>query len=211
MKINITNTFTKSLNKFIMMETWWYKTYSFFRWDLWKFLSNVWKFRKELYEHSWWDYHFTLHMLRRSVSIMEKGMHRGLEVRVSRDKKIQKMQRLLELLDNKIEDKYIEIAETELGYELVTYPLEFEDIGNGLSRLLDTESDEEKAANRLIFDKSKEIEEREWNEIWEILKGQPISEYIDIVKEKKLNNTYNNQTDYYNDWFDGTGLRGWWD
>ena len=217
MKVNITDTFAKSLKKMIDHQTWWYKTYSFLRWDVWNFFSNVWKFRKELWEHRWWDYHFTLQMLYRSIAIMEKGMHNGLEVRQSRDKKIQKMQRLMELLDNKIDDKYIELAEKELGYELVMRGFEFEEIdrtdedGEKLYQMIDNETDEEKELNRKIFDKARELEEAQWDEIWEILKGKKYEDgseqLLDIMQEKDTKNTEKD----WNDWFDGSGLRGWWD
>ena len=97
MNINFTKSFSNSLNRIMIQNSWWYKTYSFFRWDLWHFFANVWRFRKELWNHSWWDYRFTLEMMYRSISIMEKGMHNGLEVRETREKKIEKMQRLLQL------------------------------------------------------------------------------------------------------------------
>jgi hypothetical protein len=210
MKVNITDTFTKSLKRLMMHESWWYKTYSFIRWDVWHFFSNVWKFRKELYEHRWWDYHFTLQMLYRSIAIMEKGMHAGLEVR---EKKIQKMQRLLVLLDNKINDTYIELAEKELGYEMISKGFEFEEVeetestGKKLYRLADNETEEERELNRKIFDRARELEKEQWDEIWEILKGQDNTEYIDMIQQKDTNGK---QKDW-NDWFDGSGIRGWWD
>jgi hypothetical protein len=213
MKVNITDTFTKSLKRLMMHESWWYKTYSFIRWDVWHFFSNVWKFRKELYEHRWWDYHFTLQMLYRSIAIMEKGMHAGLEVRESREKKIQKMQRLLVLLDNKINDTYIELAEKELGYEMISKGFEFEEVeetestGKKLYRLADNETEEERELNRKIFDRARELEKEQWDEIWEILKGQDNTEYIDMIQQKDTNGK---QKDW-NDWFDGSGIRGWWD
>jgi hypothetical protein len=213
MKVNITDTFTKSLKRLMMHESWWYKTYSFIRWDVWHFFSNVWKFRKELYEHRWWDYHFTLQMLYRSIAIMEKGMHAGLEVRESREKKIQKMQRLLVLLDNKINDTYIELAEKELGYEMISKGFEFEEVeetestGKKLYRLADNETEEERELNRKIFDRARELEKEQWDEIWEILKGQDNTEYIDMIQQKDATGK---QKDW-NDWFDGSGIRGWWD
>lgn len=191
--------------------------YEFFRYDIWYFIANVWKFRKELWEHRWWDYTFTLQMLYRSISIMEKEMHNGLEIRETRDKKIQKMQRLLQLLDNKINDRYIEIAEKELGYEMILNGFNFEEIdetdsnGEKLYRMVDNETDEEKELNTRLIDRSREIEESEWSEIWQIMKGQDISNYfhdeIDVTPEDSNKPTKKN----YNDWFDGTGLRGWWD
>lgn len=218
MKLSIGNTFIKSLNKIASHDSWWYKTYSFFRWDLWGFLSNVWKFRKELWEFRWWDYHFTLQMMRRSFTIMEKGMHNGLEVRESRDKKIKQMQRLIELLDNNIKDRYIELAEKELGYELISRGFEFEeidktdDMDQKLYQLVDDETEEEKKLNKAIFDKAREIEESQWKEIWRILEGQNVGDYsnqlLGIIQE---NETENKKEKDWNNWFDGTGLRGWWD
>jgi hypothetical protein len=219
MKVSVASTFMKSLDTLKSHESWLYKTYSFFHWDLWAFLSNVWKFRKELYEHRWWDYHFTLQMLYRSISIMEKGMHNGYEVRESRDKKILKMQRLLELLDNNINDMYIELAEKELGYELVFNEMKFEEINetdeaNGkLYQLIDTDTESEKQLNHAIYKKSREIEESQWSEIWDILKGQSSEELsgqpLDLVQEK--NTKSDNSKKDWNDIFNGTGLRGWWD
>lgn len=218
MKVNITDTFTKSLKKLINHQSWWYKIYSFFRWDLWAFLSNIWKFRKELWEFRWWDYHFTLQMMRRSFAIMEKGMHNGLEVRESRDKKIKQMQRLIELLDNNIEDRYIELAEKELGYKLICRDFEFEEIDKTdtsdrkLYQLVDDETEEEKKLNKTIFDKIREIEEAQWKEIWKILEGQDIGDYSNqaliLIQENEVKPKKEKDWD---SWFDGTGLRGWWD
>lgn len=201
------------------MNSNWFKSIYYFFIDFSIFISNIWKFRRELWEHRWWDYTFPLQMLYRSVSIMERGMHNGLEVEETRNKKIQKMQRLLELLDNKINDRYIELAERDLGYEMILKPFEFEEIdnvdenGEKLYRMVDVETDEEKKLNQKIFDRSREIEETQWKEIWRILEGQDIGDYnnqmLDILQNKKVNST--NRKSEWNDWFDGTGLRGWWD
>lgn len=219
MKVTITNRFIKSLKRIVMKDSWWYKIYSFFKRDLWSFLLNVWNFRKELYEYRWWDYHFTLQMLYRSVSIMEKGMHNGSEDLPSRDKKIQKMQKLIELLDNKIKDRYIELAEQELGYELVCNEIIFEEIDKTdktdqkLYQLVDTDTKSEKLSNAAIYDKSRELEDAQWKEIWKILEGQSnkelLSQTLDSTQEKSAEST-SSKNDWAT-WFDGTGLRGWWD
>lgn len=186
-----------------------------FRYDIWHFLANIWRFRKELWNHDWWDYHFTLQMLYRSISIMEKGMHNTLEVRETRDKKIKKMQRLLYLLDNKINDRYIDIAEKELGSELILHEWEFKKIdkidsnGEPLYELIDKDTPEEKETNKKIFDSAREIEEEQWNEIWDILKGQDYNQNLNIVQIKTLDQDIKEKN--YDDWFDGTGLRSWWD
>ncbi len=175
----------------------------------WNFLSNIWKFRKELYNHEWWSYSFTLQMLYRSISIMEKGMHGGNEVSETRNKKIQKMQRLLVLLDNNINDKYIEIAEKELGCELILNDFEFKELDEDdfsdqkLYEIVDNDTIEEKEINRKITERARNIEELEWIEICEIIKGQDLSE----LSKKSYDGV---ERDWF-DLFDGTGLRGWWD
>jgi hypothetical protein len=138
---------------------------------------------------------------------MENGMHDGLEVRESRDKKIAKMQRVIQILKNIEEDNYIQMAEAELG-EIIHHDWEFEEteetIDNPLGeknektyRLVDKDTDEEKEHNRKVFDRTHELEEQEWAELCQIIKGQD-TELFD--KDK----------DFYKQ-FDGTGLRSWWD
>lgn len=192
MKVRFADSFIESLERLITHQTWWYKTYEFIRWDIWRFFSNVWKFRKELYNHRWWDYQFTLEMLERSLIIMEKGMHTGLEVKESRDKKIQKMQRAIQLIQNVRMDTYIEQAEAELG-KIIHHDWQFEEVcADGFSELVDKNTSEEKEHNQRVFQRSHEIEKKEWNELWEIFKGTKYSKQ-------------------YGKKYDGTDMRSWWD
>ncbi len=194
MEVGFGDTFFDSLKRLRRKETWWYKTYSFLRWDLKHFFRNIWLFRKELWDHSWWDYRFTLNMLERSITIMEKGMsERGMEVSQTREPKVKAMRRALELLKNNREDNYIERAEAELG-PLVMYDWEFEAVPDKphLSRLVDRETEEEKEHNRKVFARAREIEEADWKELWEIFKG---------TKNSKR----------YGKKYDGTDMRAWWD
>jgi hypothetical protein len=122
----------------------------------------------------------------------------GLEVDEARLKKVEAMRRVIKLIQNYNNDSYIEMAESELG-ELIHHPWEFEDIEDkpGFSRLVDKETEEEKEHNRKIFDRSREIEESEWNELHQLLKGQ---DYSKFDKDKE-----------WSEQFNGSGLRGWWD
>ena len=207
MDIKFADSFGDSIKTLIRHQTWWYKTYETIRYKIPYFFKNIYKFRHVLWEHRWWDYRFTLTTLRTSLEIMEKGMHAGLEVRESRDKKIAKMQRAIQILKNIEEDNYIQMAETELG-EIIHHDWEFEEteetIDNPLGeknektyRLVDKDTDEEKEHNRKVFDRTHELEEQEWAELCQIIKGQD-TELFD--KDK----------DFYKQ-FDGTGLRSWWD
>jgi len=80
------------------------------------FFKNIWRFRKELYNHQWWDYRYTLEILYRSLSIMVVKLEKdGIEVDESRLKKVEKIYRVLELLKHKLDDDYVDRAEKVLG------------------------------------------------------------------------------------------------
>jgi len=192
MKVHITDTFTKSLRKLMWQQHWIYKTYSLFRYDIPLFIKNIWRFRKELANHQWWDYRFNLEMLYRSLSITHAGMStKGWEVAETREPKVKAMARALELLKHKINDDYVERAEIELG-EIIMHDWEFEEVENGSYRLADKETKKEKAHNRRVFKRAAAIEAKEWKELWNIFEG---TKYSKVYGEK----------------YDGTDLRSWWD
>lgn len=210
MKVEFADSFGDSLKTLIRHESWWYKIYQTIRYDIPSFTKNVYRFRKVLWEHRWYDYRYTLHALQTSLEIMEKKMHDGMEVRESRDKKIVKMQRAIQILKNINDDCYIDMAEGELG-KLVSYDWEFEDVSDkpGHSRLIDKESSAEKNHNRKVFNKARKLEESEWKELWKIFEGQDIRGYKKF--QKTLTEEEKKKTDSYYQWFDGSDMRGWWD
>ena len=202
MKIKFTDSFKllnkKSYNMFYKIEYISYNIYSFFRYDLPRFCKNIWKFRKALYNHYWFDYHGMLMFMEIGLTDMANNIEKhGIEVDSSRLKKVAKMRRVVQLIKN-YNESYIEMAEIELG-ELVMHDWEFKptDDNPDLFELVDKETPEEKDHNRKVFDRAREIEEQEWNELWEILKGQ---DYTKFDKDKDFHKQ-----------FDGSGLRGWWD
>lgn len=188
MKIQISDSFVDSLKVLARQNTWWYKIYKTLRWDLKNFVLNVWTFRKELWDHRWWDYRYTLNLFEKSLHVQEKGLStRGIEVPESRDAKVQSIRRVLELLKNAREDNFIERAEAELG------PLSDWDWNvNEDGMLIDKDTPEQKAHNRKVFVRARQIEDEEWKELWNILKGTKNS--------RKFNKNY-----------DGSDMRGWWD
>lgn len=211
MKVQFADTFTDSLKRLIRHESWWYKTYSFFRYDLPRFVKNIWRFRKPLWNHHWWDHHALLKFMEIGLDEMaDKTEKYGIEIDVSRLKKVKAMRRASELMRNYNEDLYIEMAEKELG-EIVHHPWEFEEVPDmpGYSRLKDFDTEEEKEHNRKVFERAREIQESEWKELWSIMKGQDHREYQTF--SDSLTEEERKKEDYYYKWFDGTGLRGWWD
>lgn len=207
MKVEFADSFSKSIKRLIRHNTWWYKTYSLFRYDLPRFFKNIWKFRKGLWNHYWFDHHGTLRFLEIGLTDMADRIEKdGMEVDSSRLKKVAKMRRAVELIKNYNEDNYIEMAEKEIG-ELILRDWEFEDVEDkpGYSRLVDNDTEEEKEHNRKVFERAHEIEENEWNELFTILKGRPSPEFQMFLDKSE------NKESAWDNWFDGSGMRGWWD
>jgi hypothetical protein len=190
MKVEFKDTFFESLEKLVWYDTNLWKVWSAIRYDIPLFFKNVWRFRKELYNHQWWDYRFNLEMMYRSLSIMEKGMsEKGIEVAETRNVKLIKMRRALELLKHKLDDDYIERAELELG-AINHSEFEFEKTEEGNYRLIDNDTPADKKHARKVYKRARVIEDKEWSELWDILKGKKFTTW-----EK----------------YDGSDLRGWWD
>jgi len=220
MNIKFADSFGESIKRLIRHQTWWYKTYEFFRRDLPYFLENIWFFRKELYQFRSWDYGYNLMMFRRSL---EKTVNTiefyGNEIEESRMKKVEKMKRVIELLNHVRSDSYIEMAEKELG-EIKHYDWEFEETNETtdnslgkknekLYRLIDKETDEEKEHNRKVYNRVREIEDQEWKELWKILEGQDNEEYRKLYEAQTDEEKH--KRDLWYDWFDGSGMKHWWD
>ena len=110
------------------------------------------------------------------------------------------MKRAIQLIKNVRSDEYIRRAELELGK-----------LKNTDWLWTDTEdTEEEKIHNKKVFVRAREIEESEWKELWSIIQGQDISEYSS--KNQKIKDSEpQDEMHSYTDWFDGSGLRGWWD
>jgi hypothetical protein len=210
MKVEFKDTFFESVQKLVWYDTKLWKFWQTIRYDIPGFVKNIYRFRKELYSHAWWDYRYTLEMLHRSLVIMEAKMHDGMEIRESRDKKIAKMQRAIQILKNIIDDNYIEMAEAELG-KLVMHDWEFEDVTDrpGYSKLVDNETASEKRHNRKVFNRARKLEAMEWKELWKIFEGQDIRGYKKLTKYKSAEEMIS--SDVWNEWFDGSDMRGWWD
>ena len=192
MKVEFKDSFFESVEKLVWYDTNLWKVWAAIRYDIPLFFKNVWRFRKELYNHQWWDYRYTLEMLYRSLSIMVVKLEKdGIEEVVSRGKKVQKIKRALELLKHKLDDDYVDRAEAELG-ELSYKPIRFEPVEGkeGLYSLEDDDTPAEKKHAKKVYKRARVMEDTEWKELWDIFKGKKFTTW-----EK----------------FDGSDLRGWWD
>jgi hypothetical protein len=123
---------------------------------------------------------------------------KGIEIEEARMKKVEKIRRAVQLLNHFRDDDFIELAETELGAELVTN-YEFVKIKDSDNyEMVDLAPEEDQEMNKKIFERSRQLEEEYWSELWDILKGN--QNYEDFDKD----------VDFYKQ-FNGTGMRGWWD
>jgi hypothetical protein len=192
MKVEAPDSFFESLERLAWYDTKLWKVWEFIKRTIPRFFKNIWRFRKELAQHEWWDYRYTLEMLYRSLSIMVVKLEKdGIEEDSSRGKKVQKIKRALELLKHKLDDDYTDRIEAELG-ELILHDWEFEELENGNHRLIDNDTPAERKHNRMIFKEAHKLEDKEWIELFNILKGTKYSKT-------------------WGDAFDGTDMRGWWD
>lgn len=198
MNITFADSFWKSLKKVSMYQTWWYKTYDFFRRGVPNFFKNLWFFRKELWNFRPWDYSYNLQIFARSLESTSNLLEfHGSEIEKTKNKKVEKIKRAIYLLHRIKTDECILDAEKELGKLKNTDFFSRED------------TNEEREHNKKVFERAREIEELEYNELWTILKGQDYQEYRNLCNSKTTEEMSKN--DVWGDWFDGSGIKGWWD
>lgn len=207
MKIKIKTDFFKSIKKLVYGKTWWYKTYSFIRYGIIRFTRNIWLFRKELYEYQKWDWRYQIMLLRRGLELESKYIKKyGLEIDESRLKKVEMMNRAIEILKWHEDDLFLELAEKELGYEYILNDFEFKEAdqsilnqeitkGEKYYQLINNSTDEEKEKNNKLSKLSDKLQVDSFNELLIILKGQDF---------KKFNTNID-----WNKQFDGSGLQNW--
>ena len=210
MDVRFSNSFFKSLKKLRWHNSFIYKSWDLFRYDIPGFFSNIWKFRKSLWRFRWWDDTYPLMMFKNSLEIMAPKFEKnGMEIKDSRFKKVAMMKRAILLMDNFIKDSFIDQAESELG-TLSEAKWDFKKIDDGENcELIDGRTEEESNHDRNVFKRAREIEEEQWKELWKIIIGQDESVYINKLKEH-ANDNYN-PSDLYSEVCDGSGLRSWWD
>jgi hypothetical protein len=198
MEVKFADSFWKSLDKMNKRERWYWKTWDFFRYDLPKGIKNIIFFWKVIWNYRPWDSTYSLRILSRSLETLKDSINRGYEIDETRLKKVAKIERAIEILENITEDLYIDIAESHLGYEVDT-----------TFTFRDDEPEEVKNANRKIYDLSREIEDKEWKELWTIFQGQEHTHYVMLLD--RMTEEEKKKGDAWNKWFDGSDMRGWWD
>jgi hypothetical protein len=175
-----------------------YTIYSFFSIDIPICFYNLWFFRKEIFNFRPYDYRYSLKLFGKSIERMANYIEiNGSEVKESRLKKVEKMRRVVELINIINSDDYLGLAEDELGLEYVA-KIKWVPIENGNYQMESKCSEKEEEDNSKISERSREMEELFWNELWDILKGTQKYEQFESRKD-------------WRDKLNGTNMRGWWD
>ena len=202
MEVKFKNTFFESFKRMINRERWHWKLWDLFRYDIPRFFRNLWLFRKNLWNHTWYNGDSSvLPWVKTAVDDMAWRIEKyGHEVDESRMKKVAKMRRLSYLIDVCVKDEFIDEAEKELGFKYVYYPFEFEEVlGNDkVYTLKQNETPEDKENNSKLLNRSHEIQKEYWEELCAIIKGPD----YDAMRASE------------EDWdklYDGSDLRAWWD
>jgi hypothetical protein len=198
MEVKFADSFWKSLDRMVKRERWYWKTWDFLRYDIPKGIKNIIFFWKVIWNFRPWDYTYNLKIFAKSLEPLRDSIINGNEVDVPRLKKVAKIERAIEILNNITEDRYTDIAEAQLGYEV-----------NSEFIFRDDEPEEIKEANKKIWDLSREIEDKEWKELWPIFQGQEHSQYVMLLD--KMTPEQRKDDDVWGNWYDGSGMGHWWD
>lgn len=169
---------------------------------IFNFFRNIWFFRSQLSRFRWWDYSFTLEMLDRCLESMQSGMEKeGQEIGFTRMKKVESIERAREILKNMEDDNYQERAEEILGLQIIRQNIIWEknSQGENFTGTFEKISEQESETNKKIIDLALKIEEDEWCEFCRILQGQRQEDFKGKTREE------------WEEWFDGSGMKGWWD
>lgn len=183
--------------------------WDYIRYEVPQGIKNFWLFRKAVWHYKWYSgEYYVFYLMKTAIADMAKNIEsKGIEVESSRLKKVAKMKRVVELMDHFINDDFIEIAEKELG-PVINNTIKFKPSATwpGCFEMADSDSKQEKDHNRKVFNRASELETQMWAEIWTILKGQDHTQYIMLADKNKDPNR-----DIWEEWYDGSNLRNWWD
>jgi len=223
MKTLFANTFFDSLQNVFNKERWYNRLWDTIWYDIPRFFSNIWSFRKELYNFYSWESMYSLAMLRRGTELGADYLEKyGMEVEESRMKKIRMMRRAVEIMKLNEGDGFLELAEADLDYEYRIGAFEFKKVDNGelgdpaiddgedLYEMFSGLDEKTEEINSLISKRSDELETAAWKELFEILHGQDHEEFK-LLQKKHKDEDPEKAWNLWDVWYNGAGMKNWWD
>lgn len=211
MDVVLTGTFAKSLKRLRNRQRWFWKAWDCLRYDVPRFLKNLRTYRKDLWHTYPWDTHGALRLLRTNITTTADYIEKyGHEVDESRLKKIEKMRRAVEILNYHIEDDFVSVAEEQLGKKVSDWiSFESDEKNPNWTKVVSKATEQEEKDNAEIYALSRKLEKDTWKELFEILHGQNYEDYKKV--EENLTEEEKKDENRWYKWFDGSGMKGWWD
>ena len=170
MEVRAGDSFLKSLRRLYLKENplyiyFWKNLYSECKWIIWA-LKKYFKISTTMRP---WDYKYILDMMKFQLITLRDFMRdKGIEVDETRLPKIEKMNKVIELIENQINDDFYD----RCGYIYTDF--EFEEIEEKenemkLYKIKENEG-EIKEKNDKASKEACELEEKEWDELFDLLK-----------------------------------------
>jgi len=170
MEVRFADAFWKSFKRNIIdIDKPWKWVFWETRW--WNFKRALWALRKYFKITTKmvpWDYSSVLEMMTFQIGLLADYLEKkGIEVDEDRLPKIEKMRRFIELANHHKEDDYADRCGWDNDFEMTFEPLEGK---SGLSQLGSTATPEQEARNSKAIKEGHKLQEKEWNEMIDLLK-----------------------------------------
>jgi hypothetical protein len=165
------------------LKWWWF--------DFQQGCKNIMMFWRVIWRFKPWDYGYQLQLWRASLVPLRDAIQAGSKVEAMRLKKVAKIQHCIDLIDRIQANDYFALAEAELGETV---------------EILDIATEYRIDKFKRVAELAEKTEESDWLELWKTLQGQRYAEF-QMMHEKLELDTY----DAYETWFDGSGMKNWWD
>lgn len=143
----------------------WEDLYYEVKWYFW----SLFKYHKMVREMRPWDSYYIFKMMKFQLEILLPEIENGYEEEVSRTEKVGDIKRLIELLNNRINDDYV----TRCGFD---YNFEFDFVAtdkDNLVELKSNETEEQDIRNRKALEDAHELERVELEEIGRLITKMP--------------------------------------
>lgn len=170
--------------------------YDLLVYDIPNLIKNIWRFRYSLWNYQTWDYVGVLLFMRDGLTHLSTNFQHDGSERETTQKKNISIIRVIEILNNTIDDDYYSIANKQLG-EINFPPFEFLKLSGDSYELISKKSPKEEKEYKKRIKLSIQLEKDEWDELFRLLKGQDYSKF-------------DNNKDW-NDQYDGSGIKTWWE
>ena len=165
------------------LKWWWF--------DFQQGCKNIKTFWRVVWQFKPWDYGYQLQLWRTSLVPLRDAIQNGSEIEVMRLKKVAKIQRCIDLIDRIQAHDYFALAEAELGETV---------------EILDIATEYRIDKFKRVATLAEKMEEQDWMELWNTLQGQRYIEFEMMHEKLDIKSD-----DAYETWFDGSGMKTWWD